>query len=725
VIDFPASPTVGQIFDTPTFSYEWNGTSWIANPPDAGSGSGLPDAPVDGIQYGRQDAAWTEITAGGSGTPVDAYTKTESDAKFVELAGDTMTGALLISDGTLTAPGLAFASETTMGIYRIGAGNIEITGRVGVTEGNFSVGKVGSAPDARLNVVKNGDGQVADVYSQNGTLPRWLARMADESLESGANAGSNFSLMRFADDGTLLGSVLSASRASGIVDFSSTPTVLGVPIGGAGGSPELPLPDGSVTAPSLAFASEVGLGWYRPSANAVNMACGGAQTFRFNATPTVSNLGINPIAAGGGCGLYLNAYLASGAPGPNLAIQQSPTGVIFNENDGAAGYLPISFLANSFSFAGSSGFIIDSPSSLYLNFYKSGSGQAVGIAGGITGGSTRWQMELGNSAPETGLDAGSDFALHRFSDTGTILGTAFSIVRATGAANFASTVNFAAGATGLTAASVGLPSVTNDKQVKAGVGDLTLSWSSPTANLLNLRVDATEFGAEWPINVTGRAAVASNADNATWSANCSGNAATATNATNASFATNAGNADTLDGAHAASFVLTDGAAVLGFETMDISRPYIRHTDQRIQKLAFSPDSTCKDLIFQGINVGVNAYWTGTGDQGYFGIAMNYSDETQKTSIAPSTVNATDVITAMEFIEFTGKVNTDIFYPLGFSAQKLRAQSEHFASAPSTRQYNGEEQYMPMIPNDHYILAYVAKALQETIARLAALEGITP
>ena len=33
------------------------------------SGGGIPEAPVDGKQYGRQDATWTEVTGGGGPTP--------------------------------------------------------------------------------------------------------------------------------------------------------------------------------------------------------------------------------------------------------------------------------------------------------------------------------------------------------------------------------------------------------------------------------------------------------------------------------------------------------------------------------------------------------------------------------------------------------------------------------------------------------------------------------
>ena len=37
-----------------------------AFPASAGGSGGIPEAPVDGKQYGRQDEAWTEVTGGGS-----------------------------------------------------------------------------------------------------------------------------------------------------------------------------------------------------------------------------------------------------------------------------------------------------------------------------------------------------------------------------------------------------------------------------------------------------------------------------------------------------------------------------------------------------------------------------------------------------------------------------------------------------------------------------------
>jgi large exoprotein involved in heme utilization and adhesion len=48
---------------------------------------------------------------------------------------------------------------------------------------------------------------------------RWL-QTAFQGPESGANAGSNYVIYRYADDGTFLGTALSISRATGVI----TPT---------------------------------------------------------------------------------------------------------------------------------------------------------------------------------------------------------------------------------------------------------------------------------------------------------------------------------------------------------------------------------------------------------------------------------------------------------------------------------------------------------------------
>jgi hypothetical protein len=60
--------------------------------------------------------------------------------------------------------------------------------------------------------------------------------MGDSVAESGSNAGSNFTIARYTDAGAPIDAPLAIARSTGVVDFKSTPTVSGVPIGGGGGT---------------------------------------------------------------------------------------------------------------------------------------------------------------------------------------------------------------------------------------------------------------------------------------------------------------------------------------------------------------------------------------------------------------------------------------------------------------------------------------------------------
>ena len=51
---------------------------------------------------------------------------------------------------------------------------------------------------------------------------------------------------------------------------------------------------------------------------------------------------------------------------------------------------------------------------------------------GLTSGSRRWAMDLGDATAEAGSDAGSDFALKRYDDAGTLIDNAFRVFRSNG-----------------------------------------------------------------------------------------------------------------------------------------------------------------------------------------------------------------------------------------------------------------------------------------------------
>ena len=86
VINDPSA--LGWEYDPDTGRWTWGGGGGGSN----GGGGSFPEAPVDGLQYGRQNASWTKIVSGGGGDVdlSDYYTMTESDAKF-QVKGNYLT----------------------------------------------------------------------------------------------------------------------------------------------------------------------------------------------------------------------------------------------------------------------------------------------------------------------------------------------------------------------------------------------------------------------------------------------------------------------------------------------------------------------------------------------------------------------------------------------------------------------------------------------------------
>ena len=60
VIDDPS--TLGWELDPDTGRWVW-----VGDGSQGGGTGGIPEAPVDGSQYGRQDAGWTIVGGGGGG----------------------------------------------------------------------------------------------------------------------------------------------------------------------------------------------------------------------------------------------------------------------------------------------------------------------------------------------------------------------------------------------------------------------------------------------------------------------------------------------------------------------------------------------------------------------------------------------------------------------------------------------------------------------------------
>ena len=82
-----------------------------------------------------------------------------------------------------------------------------------------------TASDPTL-VLNSTDATASGLSGQKSGKQRWLMRLGNDTVEGTANAGSDFDLLRYADDGTTgLGTALLFNRATGLGTVSGDPTV--------------------------------------------------------------------------------------------------------------------------------------------------------------------------------------------------------------------------------------------------------------------------------------------------------------------------------------------------------------------------------------------------------------------------------------------------------------------------------------------------------------------
>lgn len=114
----PTDPTDGQMWYDPSVPalYIWNGTTlnWDAI---LVSGSSLAgDLDMGGYKVVNLDDPTN---------PQDAVTLSYADTNYVNVGGDTMTGALVLPLGAVGTPSLTFTSDTNTGVYSSGADTID------------------------------------------------------------------------------------------------------------------------------------------------------------------------------------------------------------------------------------------------------------------------------------------------------------------------------------------------------------------------------------------------------------------------------------------------------------------------------------------------------------------------------------------------------------------------------------------------------------------------
>ena len=336
-----------------------------------------------------------------------------ADATYVNVTGDTMTGAL------------AGTSLSMTGNITSSAGNIISTG------GYVMIDRTGDANGA-VFYTRADAGQAAGLYMQTGSLNRW-ALYKTAGAEAGSNAGSDLFLSSSDDAGVALQSVLYASRATGYVAF------------GLNGLPAARL---HVRGTDQTVAN------YDPAGSQ-------AATLYVHGTGTATGTG-GAVMFGDGFGSFaaIKGYAISGTgPLGDLIVSLRKLGAdtTFTEHtrfkaDG--GFLVAGTVAGTLGITSSGGSISTTGGSIVVDrtgdalaAYLYAIADAGQFAGTIlrTGVNARWVLAKNNVA-ESGSNAGSDYIINSYTDAGALLGTPLTIKRSTGAVTLTGTL------TGTTAA---------------------------------------------------------------------------------------------------------------------------------------------------------------------------------------------------------------------------------------------------------------------------------
>ncbi len=236
----------------------------------------------------------------------------------------------------------------------------------------------------------------------------------------------------------------------------------------------------------------------------------------------------------------------------------------------------------------------------------------------------------------------------------------------------------------LNSSAVGLFNVVNGRQVfnyagtpvSAGFGGGVAIW---WASNLRLAVDATDFGDNWPIQISGTAARANGAARADGQDRCNN---------------------------------------WGYASGDRRSPYMRLDGGEVRFFVMQTDN---DNTVQSLRqVGNPGYMEVVGNNGAFSTPLAASDERIKNNILVSTIDASAAVKAMRMISFDLNGEHSV---VGFSAQNLQTIDPRMVFEvvqPEDSPMHALGSVLGL--NTPAVTAYLAKALQEALARIDALEA---
>jgi hypothetical protein len=485
----------------------------------------------------------------------------------------------------------------------------------------------------------------------------------------------------------------------GIPIFKSTTAAAARAILGLNGTIPWMLQDGTAAAPALAWASEPGLGWYRDTAGERRFASGGTLVEVLNTAVAATTGGLLlPRAAGSSSWALRNAPLGAANYNQTVLLQNADGSTTLQNT-------PVGTATDKNIYYGALGHIF--------------SGAINAQSGIVTTGFQCANIEL--------VEATYPFIDFRVS------GAPDFSVRLNANSSWPSRLTLNSQTVNtmlLVEGSSGGVSFSNVDGATSGGNTIAFGWRSDAK--LGLRVDGSQFGALWPIDIGGRSNTCGNAEAVNgisgWSyTNLGKNPAyiwatdgganyqylTTPAALSVGYATSAGNATQVAGG------APDYCSNWGFAGGDKAIPYMRRTGQDVTVLIWQTTNDSSVRAIRDSSDGGGRYLETSGSGGAFGVRYNVSDVRLKTDVAPARVDATAAMRKVSFIGY------DIFgshRPLGFNAQNLESidptmvfDVEQGEDSPH-RSLGALKHLDPAA-----ILAYVAKALVETINRVDRLE----
>lgn len=338
----------------------------------------------------RQSLPWGEfpISLQQGGTGFRANTTAELGTKLGVVLIANLLSAILAIDGAGSGIDADLLDGLSSASYVQTSGAQSIAGVKTFTTGSVWDVAAGGAVTRWSRTAGNG----MSLFMQSGTAgagQRWSFSL-DNIAESGANAGSNWSLAAYDDAGIFIANRIAVNRATGAVTYG------GVQLG----------PAGAAAGPSWSFSGDTNTGMFSSAADVIGFSAGGTERVTISTTALSATVPTRLADGAGGTPSYsftsdtdTGMYLS----GPNsVAISAGGSGRLFISTTAVSSTLP--FRAPDGN-SGAPGLTFDSDTD--NGFFRKGANNI-----GITGGGTeiaQWDsvgLALSDIGPTSTLAAG-------------------------------------------------------------------------------------------------------------------------------------------------------------------------------------------------------------------------------------------------------------------------------------------------------------------------------